>query len=510
MSIVRSISRYVVPAAVAVHIVLAILLSATLSVWVDESYSMAATSGTFAEMLHQADRFEGQPPVYFAILWVWRCINESVFWGRMLSVVFSVLAIIVSARVVRLVLSKIHPGFVIVPISVHPLTVYAATELRVSSLLLFISAVLLFLYVKAFLEYDFDRRYLLAYGFVSLVALYTHQYFGFLLVANACALFGVGRWRPLAWYMAAMAIVGLLYVPEALSVVHQVQMHEVHTPTNRGWIGMLLSMIERGFRYALPIQGVPFIEMTPSRKLFIPLILVLGAGAVLFRRRRSITPIFLALWISLAGLALAFTIATSVLGVTPPKPHHTATLFLLVHLCVFGVIQLFANPMQWRVAAVWSCVATICGFMALVDTYKPGAKTGDWKRVASYIEAHEREGQPIVVFIAESALPLAYYYHGANMLVPIPQAEDFKAYDMREQVLHGPGDIEAALQTAEPRGDTMWVVTGCDANTCNWLGIDFRIEVLEAYLADHYTLEDDTHFFKSRVRRYTAKHPDLE
>jgi len=498
-------SRFVVPAIIAAHALLAIALSAILSIWTDEGYSLAATSGTFPETLHQARHFEGQPPVYFSLLWVWRCVNESAFWGRMLSVLFSVLALFVSAGVAKRVLPGIHPGWIILPIAFHPLTVYASCELRVSALLLLFSSLLTLSFVEGFAIKTPSRSTAIAYGVLSVVALYTFQYLGFILVANAAALLALRRWRPLAIYLSTMVVVGLCYIPEAVAVLNQVRMHTADLSSPNSWADSVKYMVQRVMRYAWPVQGVPFVEMTPTRKLIIPIILVAPIAAIVIKCRHAITPLHIAISVSASFLFTVFVVVAHTMTPSAALPHHTSALFLLVQLSVFGVIHLMTGRPRWWAVAAWTCIATSSACMALIDLYKPLAKPGDWQRVARHIESHEEIGQPILIFTAETALPIAYYYTGQNVLVPLPQAEDFVAYDMNDQVLHDESDIEEALSETPPLNGTIWVITGHGPGSQNWLGIDFRAEILEEYLRKRYTLETDSPFYKSRVRRYKSK-----
>jgi hypothetical protein len=495
----------VLPAIIAAHAVLAITLSAILSIWTDESYSLAATSGTFFEMLHQARHFEGQPPVYFALLWFWRCINESAFWGRMLSVVFSVSALFVTAKVAKRVVPGIHPAWIVLPIAVHPLSVYAASELRVSALLLLLSSLLILVFVDGFVINTPRRSAVIVYGAVSVLALYTYQYLGFTLVANAAALLALRRWRPLAVYLMTMTGVGVCYLPEALAVLSQVRMHTSDLIAPTSWADSFMYMAHRVLRYAWPIQGVPFVEMTPIRKTIIPIALVLPIGVIVIKCRHAITPVHIAISVSTSFLFAVFIVIVHTMSPSAALPHHTSALFLFVQMSVFGVIHLITGRARWWVVAAWACIATSFACMALIDLYKPLAKSGDWQRVARYIESHEEEGQPILIFTAETALPFAYHYAGQNVLVPIPQAEDFVAYDMNDQVLHEEADIDAALASAPLRNGTIWVITGRGPGGQSWLGVHFHAEILESYLSKNYSLETDTAFYKSHVRQYKTK-----
>jgi hypothetical protein len=56
-------------------------------IWEDEAYSLNTTSHNLFEVVKFSYNFEGQPPFYFLLLAVWRKINSSIFFARLLSVI---------------------------------------------------------------------------------------------------------------------------------------------------------------------------------------------------------------------------------------------------------------------------------------------------------------------------------------------------------------------------------------------------------------------------------------
>jgi hypothetical protein len=131
--------------------------------------------------------------------------------------------------------------------------------------------------------------------------------------------------------------------------------------------------------------------------------------------------------------------------------------------------------------------------VALGKTYAPLAKPGDWIRATAYLAAHERPHEPILVFEAENALPLAYYYRGPNRIVAIPAGVDFRRYDITRFIIHD----EAELQRVVPPAQRIWLIT---AGECASANIQFGCGTLERFIAQHYRVESDAAFFDSRLR----------
>jgi hypothetical protein len=129
--------------------------------------------------------------------------------------------------------------------------------------------------------------------------------------------------------------------------------------------------------------------------------------------------------------------------------------------------------------------------------YSALAKTGDWQRVAAYVMQAEAPNEPILVFQAEAALPLRYYYHGANELVPVPRPLNLQTYDLHELALTTERDVDDALARAPGDHRQIWVVT---TDYCSTGSLDYNCPLFESYLAKHYTVVRQLSFYRSTLR----------
>jgi hypothetical protein len=87
---------------IALHLAVTLPLAYLLNIWVDEASTLYTTENGFSSALQNALAQEKQAPLYFWVLSLWRALNGSVFFARLLSIIFSVAAIIVfqPARIV--------------------------------------------------------------------------------------------------------------------------------------------------------------------------------------------------------------------------------------------------------------------------------------------------------------------------------------------------------------------------------------------------------------------------
>ena len=179
-------------------------------------------------------------------------------------------------------------------------------------------------------------------------------------------------------------------------------------------------------------------------------------------------------------------------------------LALTAILLLLPAAALSVLPSEWRKAGavVFLSVMIAANGVHMAGEYAPMAKFGDSRRVADHIAANEAPGQPILVFIAELALPLEYHYSGSNRIVPIPDKVPDARYDVSSFALRSVQDITGALQREGLRPECLWVVNW---GLCRYLGVDYHCEILEEFIREGYIVEDDRRFFHSRVRRLRRK-----
>jgi hypothetical protein len=238
-------------------------------------------------------------------------------------------------------------------------------------------------------------------------------------------------------------------------------------------------------RYALPLSF-------PHAKLAYLVVAIAAIAAAVAARKKFTgngdgTILLITLWTFAFFAVASYATGVHVLD------RHAASLYLPCILSVFAILTFLRKPLQERAALAWSCVALLASTATLVQTYAPLAKPGDWVRATAYLRAHERPREPIVVFEAENALPLAHYYHGPNRIVAIPRGVDFRRYDVSGFVLHSTSEVEAAVPPA-PR---LWLVT---AGECRSANIRFGCDVLERFVATRYRVVSDVSFYGSRIR----------
>jgi hypothetical protein len=460
-------------------------LAYILNLWQDEAYTLQTTSRSIGYAFHQALAFEQNAPLYFVFLTALRHLGTSIFFLRLPSVLCVALAVGLVPELARRYIPAIDSGLVTLVAAWNPFMIWAAVEMRVYALIIALSALLLLSFFDAFLAREPSRTSAFAYAVCCILALYTQYYLAFLIGAQALTLVLVQR-RAIGRFALSAAAGALAFAPMLAIVPAQVQNFKsaFTPPTFPRAVEVLAAILAR---YALPI-------VTPHAKLAY---LVLAAVAIVaaVAARKSFTAFGNGTILLVTAWASAFFAVASYATGVLIFDRHAACLYLPCILSVFAIFTFLRRPLQERVALVWSCLALLASTVALVQTYAPLAKPGDWIRVTAYIRAHERSQEPIVVFEAENALPLAYYYHGPNQIVAMPHGVDFRRYDVTKFVLHGSSDVEAAM----PAGRRVWLIT---AGKCASANVEFGCGVLERYIAQRYRTDSSASFYGARVRLF--------
>lgn len=171
--------RLCVSAVIIFHLLIALPLAYILNIWVDEASSLYTTENGLFQAFHNVFADEKQAPLYFLLLSVWREINHSIFFARILSIVFSLLAIKVFYDLARKLFDARAAAFITAIFAFHPFLIWASLEIRVYSLVVLLSVLLLKLFFDGYLEFHAEdaqssqRRTQIFYVLTAIVALYT-------------------------------------------------------------------------------------------------------------------------------------------------------------------------------------------------------------------------------------------------------------------------------------------------------------------------------------------------
>ncbi|MEO6393611.1 MAG: glycosyltransferase family 39 protein [Pyrinomonadaceae bacterium] len=477
---------------VLVHLALTIPLSIILNIRLDEGYTLNTTGAGLRYAWTQALRFELQPPLFFALLSLWRRIDSSILFARFFSVICATLTVLLAIALARRYVPRVQPWIVGVIVAIHPFMIWVAVDIRVYAFALLLASLLLVLFFDGYLSDEAPGWKRWAYLVVALLALYTQYYLGFLLLANALALVFQRRWRPLRSYLWGMLAVGILFLPMLGPLYRQFFVHSKDiTQHDEVWTSLNdFLWIVKG--YLIPAESTKFESV---RRWIQMLGLPLLAVFVLLNRKRISWRDSGPIWVITLTMLPIFFFLRYRIGYDYFSPRHAAVLFFPSILSFVALVYIAGRKWGMWVLLVLAITASA---VSLVAVYRPWAKRGDWRRAAEYVSSKEQPGEPILFFSPTGALPFGYYYRGPNQLVPIPRPETFDTYDVERYVIHSETELIAQFGSIPGSPVYVWVVTD---HFCRLQPVEFNCSLLELFLSRYYVTESDREFYGSRVRR---------
>ncbi|HEX8639223.1 MAG TPA: glycosyltransferase family 39 protein, partial [Pyrinomonadaceae bacterium] len=416
------------------HSAIALPLAYVLNIWTDEASSLHTTQNGFLQTFRNVFADEKQAPLYFLFLSLWRFLDDSVFFARLPSIVFSLLAIKFFYDLARKFLDENAARFVCVFFAVHPYLIWASAEIRVYSLVILLSVALLSFYADGYADSEpadetktSQKRKSARIRFVLLavLALYTNYYLGFLLVGGFVALIITRRFRAARNYFLQMLLVGVAFAPLLWIFTHQFADNaDDFIETKSVAVGAMIlfnqlrdfvfptSFSASGELSAVSVVRLCFLALTAATIVFF---LLKNLSKNLFKnlfknRLRTIDEkVLLTGAFVLTTCAFLFA-AYLALGSPYLAPRHFAVLF--APLALF-VTVLISNVLPRKILIGFAAsFALLFPYSQIYKQYSDFTKRGDWERVARFIERNEKPNQPIVVFRTYDALALPVYYTG--------------------------------------------------------------------------------------------------
>ncbi len=483
----RSASLSAVPLLIVLHLGLTLYLAYCLNVWLDEAYTLHTTGKGLTNGFYQALYFELQPPLYFVLLSLWRKLDSGIFFARLPSMLCTALTIKVVADLSRRFLKEVNPLWVIACVASSPFMIWAAVEIRAYAFVILLSGLLLRFFFDGFLEESPRSNSRWWYVLVSILALYTQYYLGFLLVANGCALLLLRRWRSLAVYLAGMGLVAICFAPMVNTVLYQVSNHVTGFSDTLSILNSAGSVYWIAQDYLLPAGWVPYL----IRRWLLRLGFVALLALILTKYRRRITADRIAIWTIALTLTLCLIAIQRLTADGLVEERHTAALFLPITLAAFSFVSVVA---QRKLILAWVFLVLVFNVTTLYSRYATMAKSGDWTRVAAYISTYEKPGQPVLVFHAASVLPLAQHYEGRNSLVGIPNESALESVSGLRRPVDAQQIAEAVKHVSESA--EVWLVTDW---TRGFSGDEIDDPILKEYVLRNYSVEEETTFYQSKV-----------
>lgn len=423
---------WLVPSIIGLHLSITLFLSAQLTIWIDEAYSLATSDRSGFETLRWAIGFEEQAPLYFLVLWLFRQVHDTIWMARLPSVLAIGMTLWLSSRISRRLFPSLHPGWITAALAFNPYIVAIAVEIRGYALAVLLSALLLERFLVLYaqhlsrgneapgvlpLTFGWGR---LGYVLVALIALHSHYFLACQVAAQGGGLLAVAwcdrrrRRRAIASFSAycldSIAILALA-LPLMSVISHQLEALADNTPIlevpSRGAIAQaaVSKAIFRNLVFLLPSDPVKHPGLLWQ---LIRLGLGLGLVGVAWEQRQRVRFPLRLLWGIHGGVMGLLLLLFS--WVSDVEYRHGIVLIILSHLSALGLATLVSRR-QRRYLLGFITVGLLCiNSHSLWQSYHSLAKAGDYARVAQLLEQRVQPDQSVAVFNGEVAMSLAHYY----------------------------------------------------------------------------------------------------
>lgn len=482
------------------HLAIAVPLAFTLNIWADEASTLYTTQNGFWRAFQNLFTDEKQAPLYFLFLSLWRKINDSVFFARLFSVIFSLLAIIAFARLAQKIWERKTALLLTAIFALHPYLFWASLEIRLYSFIIFITCLLFSSFHEGYLREDpVDKKAQTFYVLTAVAALYTNYYLGFLLVGAFAALLVLRRWREAKSYFLQMLVVGIAILPLFYIISFQFSDRVVTYQSEKTIVEGVRILWNHFLTFVLPTEIYTTEESTvfSSVRLWIVRFSILAVLIILLKNKfKDLDKTVLAFGTIAAVCGAFFLFVYFQLGAGYIEIRHAAVYYVAIFVFAGAVLVKVLPAKTWIFAAVLYAVFFA---YAIAVMYPNLTKRGDWARVAAFISQNEKPGQPIVFMPAYDALALPFYYKGANKILPdegyfsfFTEAELGNPNSFRKQ-------IEFVIGKIPPDATEIWLLT--DEN-CE---IKQSCEPLENFVAANYTIIEERKFYYEKVRLLRKK-----
>jgi 4-amino-4-deoxy-L-arabinose transferase-like glycosyltransferase len=434
--------------------ILRLLQIGTESVWADEMYSMD-------DALNFGQDGIGVRPFYYLLLRVWMVGGTGDVWLRSLSILLDIGAIFLAYRLCEYALGKTAAWITALIMSLSPLMVNHAQEIRMYPLITFLTLLGSLTLIHT-LEHPNGLRFAV-WAVSRLLALLTSPLMA-LMVLTDCLLYGLNYWRNwsrLKAFVYGLAFIGAAWAPIFLSKLLAASddfaaTHSSWDPDDGGF--SITSVVSRltTFTVYWPLQSL---EYFPSSipinfyKLFtVLLVAILFVAVAQLRLNVKLPLLWIAAW-ALVPATVQLVASETVMSGTIWRERY---LLYLAPYFIMLMVHGFQRIWRWQpkiggLIAVLYFIAVAGGLVQYyaVD-YRP-----EWQAVADTVEANDQASDVFVNYTWMGEHNLPRYYDGDAELVTIHLPRRFPTAERLELVKETANDL--------PQAERLWLACqlGC-------------------------------------------------
>ncbi|MEJ7846504.1 MAG: hypothetical protein WKF92_00215 [Pyrinomonadaceae bacterium] len=381
--------------------------------WFDEIFSIHASEHTWSGLISFVAQDLIHPPLFYILLKIWIAAGgETLFWLRLLPVLFSILAVIPFLMICKELKLKLLTAAVAFSFfAVNGALIKYAQEVRMYSLLLFLSLCSIWLFTRFFIK----GKSFAALVIVNVLLVYAHYFGWFVVVSEVAAILLLQRIKILqTLLMFGIAFAG--FIPWLFAVIHASN-SGADVNQNIGWMARpgLSGIFDFVFDAVEPFYFQQSSAETSSILFIsIPILLLIGAAKVFYlfdwkspedRTAPYLLTIFMA-----APILLALT-ASWILPVSIWGSRHLIIVFAPISI-LSAVILTSVKIQPLKIALISSAfLLTNSAFLIRLQSPEPEFIWCAWENAAVEIKIKEaKTAEPVKIYVFEDLVAYHFWF----------------------------------------------------------------------------------------------------
>ncbi len=474
--------------------VVAIIISLSQFIWLDEAYTLTTTSASIKQVWFRAINFEGQPPLYFILLRIWRIISDSVFFARLFSIITVTISIFIVYRLSEKYVTSIHPFLITLLFASNSIVLWAALEIRVYGLTILFAVLLIWLFLNTYTSKPKPILYKrLIFSIVALLSVYIQYYLAFILIGNFIFLIINKKWKIAYLYLLDMIIpvIGTVFL---ISIVFdQMSIHAYQNESTLSLLNLIIFQFKKISTYLFPLLNY-FTSGVLTLSLFITIFSV-----VLFFARKNVKfqlnhrNYFLTISVV---LLIFFTCLLFLTDIRNVAQRHTISLLLPL---MMSLVLIIGTAKPAKIANTILVLMIMGNFVFDSIIYSSEEQKGiQHKIISDFIKANDDSNRRVFCFRYDIALVLKYGVPNHDV-IPIPVNIDFDShFDRRKWVLNNANQLDS-LFTVNNINNGFWLVTSENDSAINKsiekkFKIHYNYKLLNDYISENFYIEMEKQF----------------
>jgi hypothetical protein len=385
--------------------------------WEDEMYTLHTTSNDLCFAIKESYHFEGQPPMYFGLLNLWRNFSDSLFFARVFSIVFTLLSGLIIFKICRLLFTQETTIITTVLFLLNPFLLGLAFDARLYALLVFFSASSIFLYYKAYLSGYPKRINIGLHAIISLLGAFTQYFFVFLLIAQAIILLQKKEWKKFLNFFAIHLIIALIFTINFIFIPSQVGFHKSPVSVDLEYVKNFFGTIQN---FLFAFNRIEFINIIQWSIL---LFYVLWLLYFIKKQSFSLTVVYktMSLYFPLfIIIVIIFLFITGIFLITKMNYSDRYMTIILPSLFLLFIFSLTIFGRKYFL--LWFVFLLFYYLLIDINAYSSLVHNLDYEKAAEFIENDIKSDAPILFYRRTHAIPFQYYYTDNNKIVQLPEA----------------------------------------------------------------------------------------